>query len=443
MALRYAVANGNWSSTSTWDGGTLPTSADDVYSNNFTVTIDQDVTVLSIRNTAGAPAVAGGFFQLNDTRTLNCTATGIVCGSVDTLRYSGTTSATIVSNLVVSATTTNVRPLLHSGSGTLTVTTVNSDIVGGSTTGRHAISFTGSGTLTINGNVRGGTSSAVYGIAMTGSGTINIVGNVSGGTTTTAHALITATASPAAINITGNVTSGTGGSAAGIFCNIATPISVTGSLFGGGGQAAAISFAVGGCSLTLVGNIISGGTSEGSVYSSAASNTITVTGDVVGNSVGGIYSLTGPGSISVVGNLTAAISGPAIRTNALSISVNIAGNIVNTGSTMALWLASLTLTNGQISTWYLESTGAADRTLYTAEAFTEFPAESDVKIGVTYGPSNELVGTLTTTPTPSEVAAAVWSYLRTNATTSGSMGERLKDAGTVATTGAQIAGFGE
>jgi hypothetical protein len=52
MALRYAVASGNWSNTATWNGGTLPTAVDDVFSNNFTVTIDGTFTVLSIRNTS-------------------------------------------------------------------------------------------------------------------------------------------------------------------------------------------------------------------------------------------------------------------------------------------------------------------------------------------------------------------------------------------------------
>ena len=66
MALRYAVATGNWSNTATWDGGTLPTAADDVFSNNFTVTIDGTFTVLSIRNTLNAALptiIAGGQFR--------------------------------------------------------------------------------------------------------------------------------------------------------------------------------------------------------------------------------------------------------------------------------------------------------------------------------------------------------------------------------------------
>jgi len=55
MALRYAVASGNWSNTATWDGGTLPTAADTVFANNFTVTINGTFTVV-------AAAAGGNFF---------------------------------------------------------------------------------------------------------------------------------------------------------------------------------------------------------------------------------------------------------------------------------------------------------------------------------------------------------------------------------------------
>lgn len=52
MALRVAVASGNWSNPSTWYLGVKPTAGDDVVSNGFTVTIDENVNVNSIANTA-------------------------------------------------------------------------------------------------------------------------------------------------------------------------------------------------------------------------------------------------------------------------------------------------------------------------------------------------------------------------------------------------------
>lgn len=51
MALKVAVANGNWSNPATWNNGVLPAASDIVASNGFTVTIDQDINVDSLINT--------------------------------------------------------------------------------------------------------------------------------------------------------------------------------------------------------------------------------------------------------------------------------------------------------------------------------------------------------------------------------------------------------
>jgi hypothetical protein len=67
MALRVAVANGNWSSTSTWNGGVLPAAGDVVASNGFTVTIDQNVNVDSITNTATTVSTAVPIMTSNTT----------------------------------------------------------------------------------------------------------------------------------------------------------------------------------------------------------------------------------------------------------------------------------------------------------------------------------------------------------------------------------------
>lgn len=52
MSLRVAVATGNWSNPAIWNGGVLPTVGDVVASNNFTVTIDQNINVDTLTNAA-------------------------------------------------------------------------------------------------------------------------------------------------------------------------------------------------------------------------------------------------------------------------------------------------------------------------------------------------------------------------------------------------------
>ena len=50
MATRFAIGSGVWSSGGTWDNGSVPVTGDDVYSNTFTVTLNQDISVSTLRN---------------------------------------------------------------------------------------------------------------------------------------------------------------------------------------------------------------------------------------------------------------------------------------------------------------------------------------------------------------------------------------------------------
>jgi len=52
MAVRWAVASGNFSSTSTWNDGAIlgiPTGSDDVFTNGFTVNMDVSTVVTSLK----------------------------------------------------------------------------------------------------------------------------------------------------------------------------------------------------------------------------------------------------------------------------------------------------------------------------------------------------------------------------------------------------------
>jgi hypothetical protein len=75
MALRVAVANGNWSDPAIWNDGVLPVSGDVVASNNFTVTIDQNVNIDLLTNTVQSPVI------ITPIMTSNTTPSGVVTAS--------------------------------------------------------------------------------------------------------------------------------------------------------------------------------------------------------------------------------------------------------------------------------------------------------------------------------------------------------------------------
>lgn len=61
MAIRWAIASGNFSSTSTWNSGAtlgIPTAGDDIWPNGFTVSVDVSFTVNSLNNTVRGRQIA-------------------------------------------------------------------------------------------------------------------------------------------------------------------------------------------------------------------------------------------------------------------------------------------------------------------------------------------------------------------------------------------------
>ena len=447
MPDRFAVANGNWSNTATWNGGTLPTSADDVYSNTFTVTIDQDITVLSLRNAAASGITAGGGFTLTGNHTVTCTGIGLQANAVNLLTYNGTGTATINSSLVfTTATTASVAVVTHSGTGTLNVTS-SSEIVGGNGNTRLPLNFTSAGTLNITDSVRSATSPAV---TMSGGGTLTIVGNVTAVGAVIAVSVLTAP--DGFVTVVGNVTAGTTGNAINLGTATArTTVNVTGNVTGGtstGGTGISPGTGTTGSTITVVGNVQSGTGGNAHGIGALAGVNVTVTGDLTAGPSTGQPVAALAATYDFTGTFTASSAQNAF-TNQTATAINyIRGTAINSGTVMALNLARMTWgtegdqnLNSGLNTWTFFSANNSPRIMYRPDQFDEFPAATDVALGVTYGPNDEIVGTLVSTPTPEAVAEAVWGYARTDATVTGSIGQRLKDAATVATTGAQIAGF--
>lgn len=189
MTIRYAVASGNWSSTATWNGGTLPAPGDDVYANGFTVSINQSIDVKSLKRLANSsPTIAAG-------GTFNVTASATL---------------TVTDGIKGDDHATNSTALINITTASVTVT-INGNLLGGSTgSNRRAVTCGVNATITINGNVTGGGSSSNVALNLSGGvQTVTINGTVTGGDTS--HAVSVGTASTL-ITVVGAVVGGTTGS---------------------------------------------------------------------------------------------------------------------------------------------------------------------------------------------------------------------------------------
>lgn len=161
MAVKYAVATGNWSSTATWNGGTLPVAGDDVYANTFTVTIDQNINVNKISTALQSPAVAGGIFVIATTvnRTLTC---NVESGTSTCLRIDDGAGRTTVIGNVYGGSASNANGVYLNATTTGTLASqpiVYGNIIGGTAAGAHGLTARGDRPFfpTIYGNVLAGT----------------------------------------------------------------------------------------------------------------------------------------------------------------------------------------------------------------------------------------------------------------------------------------------
>ena len=391
MANVYAVKSGNWSDTTVWNTSALPTSADDVYSNNFTVTIDQNVTVLSLRNLASSPIVAGGGFTVSG----NFTITSTNLYNVGTLlTYTGTGTLNVVANIP----NTLIQP----------------------TSNASNINITGNGNVNFVGNINWNGGNSRWAVTKAGTGKLTITGNVDMTGATNVSVCINHTAGD--LEIIGNVSNNTTGS---------TSIVLT---------------------LASTGNTIITGT--------ITNNNNNTNSACCSMTVAGYFKHIG----SMINNATTAVSYCYLSTsniNAISIAT---GPFIS--STYAIlpflsyrmWYQITALsyfefrdssTNGALS----PSAAAPATKLVAPDTIVDAPIASNVRFGTTYAlgtqtgtlrvpsPNSVAFGVLTdnTTGTAVLTPQAVWDYATSSLTTSGSIGERLKNASTVDTTGDQLA----
>jgi hypothetical protein len=158
MAIRFATKAGNWSDPTVWNGGTLPEAGDDVYSNNFNVNIDQNITVtkLSAQALTSPTITAGGRFIVIGSYTINAD----IEGSGQALTNNNTTLLTNGSNYIV---------------------TINGNLFHGTANGSYALIISTTDNITINGNIDSNNPNNIQGIRViyvAGTGQLTINGNV-------------------------------------------------------------------------------------------------------------------------------------------------------------------------------------------------------------------------------------------------------------------------
>ena len=350
MAIVYAVKTGNWSDTTVWNTGALPTSADDVYSNNFTVTVNQNINVISLRNGATIGVNAGGQF------------TG-VAGITD-----------VCDTIVNGAAISTLRFISISGTCVVTANT----IIAGTSFGVELINSVALN-ITINANIFGAPLASGFGLQLNGG-------------------IITSCV------INGNITAQIGAA-----CNAGTATST----------------------VTINGVATSSATNSAIAnFTNSATNIFTITKATTPDN----------GLAAIVNNSKLA------SVTVKEIEQGVFGQVPIQG------YVRLSTASGAF--YKAVTTGSSTRTLSDpADIAGQVPAQTDVRFGVTYQ-SGSKTGTAyipaaasvgfgvpvdNTTGTAALTPASVWDAATSSLTTSGSIGERLKNASTVDTTGDQLA----
>lgn len=431
MATYYARKAGNVNAADVW--ATTPTgTASDVFSsftnedvlvtNNFSITINVDTTVMEIRNDATGGATAGGSITINNNITL--TSNLIAFTALVTVPVSS--SVTIIGDIY--------GPTISSGyANTLNLGT--------------------SSTTNIIGNLYGPTAGSSNVIAIFGGGTIvNITGNLyagSGSPTSSSVIYVHPNGGPI-INITGNL--------------IAPQQAPAGTIINGSSGTFTITGYV--SNILIYGGLV---TIYGDVLGSNAANVPGV------NCLGGVVNIYG---LAIGGDRGVGVSnnggtvnikrakgnnfGPSAVGLTSCVGVSSSQTSITRVEEIEYGLLGQSPTSGPIILADLSSNVAIfavrnslPKTLVDSSGvFGSIPASGDVRNGVIYNlgnssgicviphPNSVVYGVPVDNTTGSGLISsqAVWNVLSSSISESGSIGQRLKNCSTVATVGKQLEG---
>jgi hypothetical protein len=362
MAIRYAITNGNWSSTASWDGFTLPTSIDDVYADGRTITINQSIQVNSLTTRQRVGGTAGGSFLVNNTDGLFITASEIVSGNTNCLTVNLVTGQTInIAADINNATFSTYGAYITGGTTNLTGTVSCGRKLSGS--GTHYAMFAQNGVLNMIGNVYGGTpslSNNAYGLYLSNHN-FNLIGDMIGGNGST-NCVGVVTYNNTSIFATGSVIGGPGSSALGLLTYQTNKvIRLNGNIYGGTGSSSYGAQLWQGGLVEIIGNVYGGsGQFSYGLYMGPTPfiGSLSMTGSIYGGSNANAYGALLQ-SISLTSSITGNIFGgtnntsngtPGIWTSGGPMNLIINGTVssgASTGMRVASTLGTITI-NGKL-----------------------------------------------------------------------------------------------
>lgn len=451
MANVYATKSGSWSDVTVWNTGALPATADDVYTNTFTVTANSSTRVLTVRNTSAAGITAGGSFVLANGVSLSCVsplplvtypATLLTLVPAATASFYGIINGNVASSPAPVIVPSNSTFTLYGSAYNGTANTLSGNIVNFGTTNIFG------DVLSPNGGQGGNVNSTV----VLNCNQLNIVGRVNsnacGNDPSKGHISNVGTTT---VNITGNVVLQYASFRC--FCLFnPTNVNIIGSVtaLGSQNQTAAIQ---GASIVNIRGNV------SGPVFRSVT--TANLTGSVIGDIYGNMESVTNFNMVN--GNIFAStVATPVFAANATLLNVDLyatnAGhaiscttsltgtncNVINApNGRQSIYAPKVLMFPGASATYTRQAVNGygsyAD--YWTSNATFTYPTSSDVALGTTYSngtlsgsmvlpsPSSVALGALvgTTTGTASMTLDSVLSQPISNLTTPNSIGARLKN----------------
>ena len=315
-ATRIASVSGLWSSTATWGGNPIPTSADVVTINSgIAVTVDIPATCSTL---TFATAAASNSLTISGTNSL--TVTGLITMPRPATGFNSTIAvgagALSAGSLTMSATTTSRPDIISISTGTVTI----SGLVTTGTTGCQ-FNFTGAGLLRFGGTFSGGPAALT---PSTGTVEYTSASPVIQGFSGSYYNLLfsgtgtTTGAASGTISIQGNLTS----SAGGIFNFTSRAVTLSG---------------------TATANSIAGFTTTGTVSMTKTAGTATFTGNVNG----GGFTLNGlGGTLSLGTGLTHTFTGTWTRSNG---TLNAVSSILNLGGSVSGTTGTFTAGTGTVN----------------------------------------------------------------------------------------------